>query len=35
MVTIHSGLSAGQAVATENAFLLKAELEKEEAEDGD
>jgi len=34
MVTILSGLSAGQAVATENAFLLKAELEKGEAEHG-
>lgn len=34
MVKILSGLSAGQAVATENAFLLKAELEKGEAEHG-
>ncbi len=34
MVTILSGLDVGQAIATDNAFLLKAELEKEEAEHG-
>lgn len=33
-VTILSGLEAGQTIATTNAFLLKAEIEKEEAEDG-
>lgn len=33
-VTILSGLEAGQMIATTNAFLLKAELEKEEAEHG-
>lgn len=32
MVAIASGLKAGQAIATTNAFLLKAELEKESAE---
>ncbi|WP_188053870.1 efflux RND transporter periplasmic adaptor subunit [Sphingosinithalassobacter sp. CS137] len=33
-VTILSGLEAGQTIATTNAFLLKAEIEKEEAEHG-
>ncbi|WP_298400488.1 efflux RND transporter periplasmic adaptor subunit [Sphingobium sp.] len=32
MVAIASGLRAGQSIATTNAFLLKAELEKESAE---
>lgn len=32
MVAIASGLKAGQPIATSNAFLLKAELEKESAE---
>ena len=34
MVTILSGLETGQRIATANAFLLKAELEKEGAEHG-
>ena len=34
MVTILSGLTAGQRIASANAFLLKAELEKEGAEHG-
>ena len=34
MVTIVSGLQPGQQIATDNAFLLKAELEKEGAEHG-
>ena len=34
MVTILSGLEPGQQIATDNAFLLKAELEKEGAEHG-
>ena len=34
MVTILSGLESGQRIATANAFLLKAELEKEGAEHG-
>lgn len=34
MVTILSGLEPGQRIATDNAFLLKAELEKEGAEHG-
>ena len=34
MVTILSGLEPGQQIATANAFLLKAELEKEGAEHG-
>jgi cobalt-zinc-cadmium efflux system membrane fusion protein len=33
-VVIESGLEANWRIATENAFLLKAELEKEEAEHG-
>jgi cobalt-zinc-cadmium efflux system membrane fusion protein len=33
-ITIVSGLQEGQRIATENAFLLKAELGKEEAEHG-
>ena len=33
-VRVLSGLQAGQQIATENAFLLKAELGKEEAEHG-
>lgn len=33
-ITILSGLEAGALIATENAFLLKAELEKEGAEHG-
>lgn len=33
MVTILSGIRLGQRIATENAFLLKSELEKEEAGD--
>lgn len=33
-ITIAGGLSAGQQIVTKNAFLLKAELEKEEAEHG-
>lgn len=32
MVAVASGLKAGQSIATTNAFLLKAELEKESAE---
>ena len=32
MVAIAAGLKAGQQIATTNAFLLKAELEKESAE---
>ena len=34
MVTILSGLESGQRIAIDNAFLLKAELEKEGAEHG-
>ena len=34
MVTILSGIEVGQTIAATNAFLLKAELEKEEAEHG-
>jgi cobalt-zinc-cadmium efflux system membrane fusion protein len=33
-VVIESGLEANWRIATANAFLLKAELEKEEAEHG-
>ena len=33
-IVIESGLQNGQRIATENAFLLKAELGKEEAEHG-
>lgn len=33
-VTIHSGLEAGAVIASQNAFLLKAELGKSEAEHG-
>jgi cobalt-zinc-cadmium efflux system membrane fusion protein len=33
-IVIVSGLQNGQRIATENAFLLKAELGKEEAEHG-
>ena len=32
LVSIVSGLKAGTAIATTNAFLVKAELEKESAE---
>ena len=32
---ILSGLEPGQQIATDNAFLLKAELEKENVEDDD
>ena len=35
MVTILSGLTAGQRIATDNAFLLKSELGKENVEDDD
>lgn len=35
MVMILSGLEPGQQIATDNAFLLKAELEKENVEDDD
>jgi cobalt-zinc-cadmium efflux system membrane fusion protein len=34
LVIIESGLAAGIQIATENAFLLKSELEKDSAEHG-
>ncbi len=34
LVIIESGLAAGVQIATENAFLLKSELEKDSADDG-